>query len=371
MPNIRHTRNLLVLFTLGAAMVFALALFRTEHRRLPEKTRVITDMVGNRVEVPVPLTRVALFGGPTGQIAYLLGARDQLVAVTSTLKNSELLLAFDPSIKELPGPRSTSGHINIEELLLADAQLVIAGNLDGSIVQKKTRIPVAYTESNMSHDTNLLKDEIRFYATIFEREERGANYIDYLEKILAFVRSRTADIPPEQRKKLFNGYGPKHLVTLGGDTFMNERITTAGCVNATSTIHTAGTQQGLHSGLAEVSMEKVLDWNPDILVIDTGTPEEVYNNPRWKNVAAVKNRQVYRQPVGLFIWDRPTAEAAVLHPLWLAKIAYPERFADVDLADEVKKFYRETMNFELSDEQAQKVLSGGYGFNFGSFGGAR
>jgi ABC-type Fe3+-hydroxamate transport system substrate-binding protein len=53
------------------------------------KTRTITDMNGKKVEVPDPLTRVALFGGPTGQIAYVLGARDQLCAVTSSLKGSD------------------------------------------------------------------------------------------------------------------------------------------------------------------------------------------------------------------------------------------------------------------------------------------
>jgi iron complex transport system substrate-binding protein len=368
----RHVRTILIAFFLIAALVFVLALFRDKTRHAAaEKTRVIADMTGNRIRVPDPLTRVALFGGPTGQLAYILGARDKLCAVTNTLKGSELLLAFDPSVMDLPGPRSTNGHINIEELLLADPQLVIAGNMDGSIVEKKTHIPVAYTESSMDHGVDLLKDEIRFYATVFQKQARGENYIAYLEKTLDFVKSRTADIPQAERKKVFNGYGPKHLVTLGGDTFMYERIHTAGCIDATAGISSAGKQEGLHSGLTEVSMEKVLGWNPDILVIDTGNPEELYDDPRWQAIKAVRTRQVYRQPVGIFIWDRPTAEAAVLCPLWLAKTAYPERFADVDLVAEVQNFYRETMHFDLSDEQARGVLSGSYGFTFGPLKGKR
>jgi iron complex transport system substrate-binding protein len=223
----------------------------------------------------------------------------------------------------------------------------------------------------MDHGTALLKDEIRFYASVFDKQARGENYIAYLDKTLAFVKSRTADIPQTERKKIFNGYGPKHLVTLGGDTFMHERLATAGCIDATAAISTTGKQEGLHSGLSEMSMEKVLGWDPDIMVIDTGTPEEIYNDPRWKNVTAIRNRQVYKQPIGVFIWDRPTAEAAVLHPLWLAKTAYPERFADVDLVSEVKNFYRETMKFELNDAQARAVLNGDYSFTFGAVKGKR
>jgi iron complex transport system substrate-binding protein len=337
----------------------------------PKKTRTITDMYGKKILVPDPLTRVALFGGPTGQIVYLLGARNQLCAVTSSLKGSELVNTFDPTIKELPGPRSTSGHINIEALLVSRPQLVIAGTLDGSIVEKKTGIPVAYTESSMSHNLELLKREIRFYATVFDKIERGERYIDYLDKTIAFVKERAATIPAAKRLSVFNGYGPNHLVTLGGDTFMHERILAAGCRDAAAGINTAGVKEGLHSGLAEISMEQVLGWNPDILIIDSGKPEDLYNDPRWNRIKAVKNRRVYRQPVGIFIWDRPTAEAAVLYPLWLAKTVYPEHFKDVDLVEEIKNFYRDIMSFDLSNQQAISILNGDYTLKFGPIQGKR
>ncbi len=345
----------------------------TRQSQSPEigKTRLITDMYGRKIKIPDPLTRVALFGGPTGQLAYILGARNQLCAVTSSLKGSELVNAFDPTVKDLPGPRSVSGHINIEQLLLSNPELVIAGTLDGSIVEKKTKIPVAYTESSMSHGLTLLKREIRFYASVFQKEKRGEKYIAYLEKTIAFVNSRTRDIPAGKRKKVFNGYSHSHLVTLGGDTFMHERIVTAGCTDATAGISTSGVKEGLHSGLSEMSLEKALNWDADIMVIDAGKPEDLYNDPRWKNVRAIRNRQVYMQPVGIFIWDRPTAEAAVLHPLWLAKVAYPERFGDVDMVREVKRFYKEIMEFNLSDTQAQALLSGSFKLKFGPTEGKR
>jgi iron complex transport system substrate-binding protein len=333
------------------------------------KTRVVTDMVGRKVEVADPLTRVALLGGPTGQMAYILGARDQLCAVTSSLKGSELVKAMDPTIVNLPGPRSTSGQVNVEELLLSDPQLVIAGNLDGSIVEKKTKIPVAYTESTMAQ--GVIRKEVRFYAHAFGKEARGEKYVAYLDKTEAFLRSRIKGIPESKRKKIFNGYSPSHLVTLGGDTFMDERIRNAGLIDVAASVNTSGVKEGLHSGLSEMSMEKVLGWNPDILVIDSGTPEEVYSNPRWQAISAVKNKQVFKQPIGIFIWDRPTAEAAVLHPLWLAKIAYPESFKDVDMPKEVKRFYKEIMNFDLSDEQANAVLTGAYTLKFGAVSGKK
>ena len=328
------------------------------------KTRTITDMLGRKVIVPDPLSRVALLGGPTGQVAYILGARNQLCAITKSLKSSELINTMDPSIKDLVAPRSTSGQVNVEELIVADPQLVIAGDLDGSLVEKKTRIPVAYLKSDMNESYEMLKAEMRFYGMIFQREARAEKYIQYLQRTIDLVQSRTKDIPKNKRKVVFNGYSANHLVTLGGDTFMQQHMEMAGCLNAAEKISTTGMREGsTHTGLAEISMEKVLEWNPDILVIDFGKPEDVCSDPKWKSITAIKNKAVYKQPVGVFIWDRPTAESAVLHPLWLAAIAYPDRFADINLRQEMKRFYREIMSFNLTDEQADSILSAKYSLN--------
>jgi iron complex transport system substrate-binding protein len=326
--------------------------------------RTFTDMLGRKITVPDPLDRVALLGGPTGQIVYILGARSQLCAGTKSIKVSQLVNLMDPTIKDLPTPRTTSGQVNVEELIVSDPQLVVAGDFDGSIVEKKTRIPVAYFASDMGQTFEQMKEEMRFYGTVFQKESRAEKYNRYLQETIDRIQSRTRNIPKDKRKTVFNGYSSNHLVTLGGDTFMQQHIELAGCLNAAESISTTSRKEGLHTGLAEVSMEKVLEWNPDVLVIDFGTPEDLYDDPKWKSIKAVKNRMVFKQPIGIFIWDRPTAESAVLHPLWMARSVYPDLFADVDLAQEIKRFYREIMSFNLTDENVQDILSAKYSLIF-------
>jgi iron complex transport system substrate-binding protein len=368
--NYKMTRaKLISLIAITSALFLTSIIFQNPLVCGAPKTRIITDMTGRKIVVPDPLTRVALLGGPTGQIAYILGARNQLCAVTQSLKTSELIHMMDPSVKDLVAPRSTSGQINVEELIVSNPQLVIAGDLDGSIVEKKTRIPVAFLKSTMNLSHDHLKAEIRFYGMVFGKESRAEKYVLYLQKITDLVQSRTRDIPQNKRKVVFNGYSSNHLVTLGGDTFMQRQIELAGCRNATEKILSSGTREGgLHSGLAEVSMEKVLGWNPDILVIDFGSPSDLYSDPKWKSISAVKNSMIFKQPIGIFIWDRPTAESAVLHPLWLAKMAYPDRFADIDLTQEIKQFYREIMSFNLTNDQAEAILSAKFTLSFANRG---
>ena len=323
-------------------------------------TRTITDLRGNKVVIPEKIERLALFGGPSGQIAYILGVQDKLCAITKTLKTSELAGIFDPRVKTIPGPRTTSGNINIESLIKARPELLIAGDIDGQIVEKKTSIPVAYFGDSMDNGIDEIKKEIKFYGRVLNAKDRAKRYCLYLDRMTTFLKAKTSGIPDNKRKKVFNGYNPNHLVTLGGDTFLQERIAIAGCINASEPIRTTGKKEGLHSGLDEVSMEQVLGWNPDIMIINFGTPESVYKNYRWRTIKAVKNKQVYVQPAGIFIWNRPTAEGAVLYPLWLAKTAYPEIFRDISLVKEFQKFYKQIFEFDLTEKHVKKILSGDF-----------
>ncbi|MDT8380230.1 MAG: hypothetical protein RQ739_15200 [Desulfotignum sp.] len=127
-----------------ACLIFLFSIYTTSQGKkqapVPGNTRTITDMKGRTFDVADPLERIALLGGPTGQIAFILGVQDQLCAVTNALKMSVLVKPFFPEIENLPGPRTTSGSINIEELIKSDPDIAIAGDIDGGIVQEKTRI---------------------------------------------------------------------------------------------------------------------------------------------------------------------------------------------------------------------------------------
>jgi iron complex transport system substrate-binding protein len=322
--------------------------------------RQLSDMIGRKISVPVPLNRVALFGGPTGQIAIILGVTDRLCAVTNTMKMSALVREMMPQIASLPGPRTVSGDINIESLIESHPELVVAGGIDGGIVEKKTRIPVAYLDDNMGLGIDQLKKELRFYADVFQQEARGERYIAFLDRMVSLVQSRTKGIPVGERVKVFHGYSPGHLVTLGGDTFMQERIELAGCLNCAESVRTVGQRTGLHAGLGEVSMEQVIAWSPDILIINAGSPEDLASDSQWRAVKAVQTGWVYFQPAGIFIFNRPTAESAAIYPLWLAATAYPDRFKDISISAEVKRFYLEICEMTLTDAQVEKILNGAY-----------
>lgn len=332
-------------------------------------TRTIVDMLGNTVTIPKNIERVAIFGGPMGQIPHILGVQDKLCAVSKGHQKSELFNRLDPRIKTLPAPRAVNGVISIEELLSSNPQFVIAGDIDGEIVEKNTDLTVVYFNSGSGGDFKETKAEITFFGELFERPERAKKYCDYLDDRIKFLNERLADIPEDEKLVIYNGFDTSHLVTYGGGSYMEERIETAGCINAAGNVSTEGKKEGIHAGLDQMSREQIIAWNPDIIIIDAGSPEELYKDPQWASISAVKNKRVYRQPNSLFIWNRPSAESAVLHTLWMATIAYPDRFEDYDYRAEIKKFYHEIFEFDLTEEEVDKILSGEYASGVGALSG--
>lgn len=59
-------------------------------------------------------------------------------------------------------------------------------------------------------------------------------------------------------------------------------------------------QAGVSKNTMQVNVEQILSWNPDFIVIhETAVgvnPSQIYDNPQLKELAAVKNKRVYKLP---------------------------------------------------------------------------
>ncbi len=321
------------------------------------RTRTITDMMGQTVAIAEAdqLQRVAVLTSPQVMVVYALGAQEKLCAVTNAVKMWPLLTQFDPRLAEVPAVRAQFAQINVEALLQANPDVCLGSSGDMEVVQKSTDLPalsVATNEPGRYYEYQ--KEEVAFFGQVLGAEERAEKYMSYLDRILADIQAGTSGLADGERVKVYLGFGPDHLVTYGGDTYMQEWIEAAGCDNAAEGISTIGGKEG---GLADISLEQVLSWDPDVIILDEGDPRDLANDPQWGQLKAVRNGQVYRLPVGLFIWNRPSVEATAMFPLWLALNAYPDRFESLSMESELARFYDEIFGFRFSADEIQSVLN--------------
>jgi iron complex transport system substrate-binding protein len=319
-------------------------------------TRSITDLAGNTYVIPTPelLERVAVLHTPIVQDIYIVGAGEKLVALSPQSQKWWLLQRMDPKVTTLPVPRSGPGTINMEELMKADPQLCIGLKQDhDTVVSSSNLICLESSSTRTGTYLEYQQREVRFFGEIFGKQEEAERYCSYLEDTFALIKERVATLGEGKKIKVLTALTNTYLGTYGGESYMQEWIELAGCENVAIDVKSLQSKDSY----VELTMEQMLAYNPDIVLIDNGAPSAMIDNLVWQNMAAVKNGNVYRIPAGMFIWNRPCSEGAAQFPIWLAMIAYPQLFPDMTPQSEVKRFFKEIFNYELTDEDVDKILN--------------
>jgi iron complex transport system substrate-binding protein len=316
----------------------------------------VTDMTGRSVMIPESseIYKVAVLTPPQVLTAYVLGVQNKLCMVTDVVTKWDLLYRFDPDMKKVPAISSVESQANMDALVKSGANIVIGSEGDVAPVEKGTKLSTLRVANTQGMDSNSkIIDEVRFFGTVFGKEDFAESYVRYLDTVTSIVKNAVAGTPAEKRPRVLMAFNADHLATYGGDSFMNEWINAAGCVNVAAEI--AGFP-GKEGGLVAVTMEQIAAWNPDIIIIDNGTPDDLSMDRAWAGLNAMKNKNVYRLPSGVSSWASPSCEAAVMVPEWLAVTAYPDKLGSLNIKDQAKSFYSEILHFELSDRNVHNIL---------------
>ena len=176
---------------------------------------------------------------------------------------------------------------------------------------------------------------------------------EYFDGNLKRVQNEIGKIAPSYNKpKVLHIADGKNLFKVdGANTIIDEWIRVAGGQNA---VQKAG-------NMLEINAEEIPNADPDVIIVGRAKAPEIlkkiYENPIYADTNAVKKKRVYVNPTGVFSWDRYGAEGA-LQILWAAKTLHPEIFKDIDIAAETKKFYKEFLHYELSDDEVNYILNG-------------
>jgi len=163
------------------------------------------------------------------------------------------------------------------------------------------------------------------------------------------ITNRIAFVPAEKRPRVYYARGPRGLVTGLGGSINVETI-------ELMARNVAGETQG---GLANVSIEQVLLWNPDVIItIDQDFAANVYNDPAWASIEAVKKKRVHLSPKMPFGWvDFPPSSNRLIGLWWLGKILYPDLFKE-DMRELTRDFYDKFYHVKPTDAQIDHVLAG-------------
>jgi iron complex transport system substrate-binding protein len=303
--------------------------------------------------VPARVERVFPAGPPAAILLYTL-APDLLLGWPRANRPQECAymlpdICTRPEVGRITGRGNTA---NLETVLALKPDLIVdVGATNETFVslaarvQDQTGIPYALLDGRFL----ALATAYRTLGQLVARQDAAEALADYTGRTLTEITGRIANISAENRPQVYYARGPRGLVTGLGGSINVETIELIGR-------NVAGDSRG---GLANVSIEQVLLWNPDVIVtIDLEFFDAVRSDPSWAAVKAVRDNRVHLSPKMPFGWvDFPPSINRLIGLWWLAKILYPERFPE-DLRPLTRDFYARFYHVTPSDAQIDEVLKG-------------
>lgn len=326
----------------------------TTEESASEDKIVIEDQLGKTIELDGIPQRVATTIMPFPYIFYaVVGNNDNLVGC-----NPSSMIAYENSALKYMYPElknadtsfvDTSFVVNVEELLKLNPDVVFQWNyMDDEIAKmEEAGIKVVALQYGTLDD---LETWIRIIGKMFQKEDRAEELITYFNENVDEVTEKISTLSEDDYSNILI---LSDNLKVMGTGFANYWVEKSGAINPA---------KDLSGEALNVNMEQVYEWNPSIIYIGNFTelqPSDLIDNKLegqdWSVVDAVQNKQVYKIPIGGYRWDPPGIETPLMVK-WLAKIQHPELFEDMDMYEEVSKFYKDVYNFELTDEMLDEIL---------------
>lgn len=352
-------RNHILLFTALLA-VFAVLIsagcVTTDSPGDSEGMITVTDAFGREVSIPENPEKIAVVGsGSMRYFVYLGIDLDDVCAVDyqdSKLNKQTFNLRpyslANPEILEIPEVGAAKGVVDNEKLLMSGAEILFMGGASSSNaevaneIQEKTGIPVVmFYTGNYVTDAEKIQDTLLMLGEILGKEQRAKDLIAYFDAVEADLKKRVAGLSAGESVYIggvaYNGYHG-----LDGTDPTYYPFVVLNIKNAAGEVSSVS-----QTGYAQISKEKLLEWDPDFIIVDLSTIQaaeggalvELKNDPSYRELTAVKNSMVYT--VNPHTSMNVNHETTLANAYFIGKLLYPEQFEDIDpvkKADEIYTF---------------------------------
>lgn len=329
---------------------------------VPE-TRIVTDAMGREVEIPYTVNSIVCLGSGAPRIAAYLDVMDMLVGIEDHDKGEMSVLwdygpAYHEQIKDQPsvGVGGGSGANNAyPEQIIAVAPDVILASFDTEAADElaeQTGIPVVsvrYLSRNFVDDS--FYSAMRVFAEVVGAEERCEAVLDFIDECKADLNERTKNVADSEKPRVYTG-----AVTFSGRHGFGGTYAHFGPFMGVNALNVA--DEVTDKNYYEVDLEKVLEWDPDIIFLDPGNMSlvnEEYNaNPSFfESLRAVVNGEVYTMPS--FNNRGTNVTYALMDAYYAGIVLYPEQFADVSMPEIGAKI----LGFMLGTDTFAEMEAGG------------
>jgi iron complex transport system substrate-binding protein len=308
--------------------------------------RVIVDALGREVEIPAEVNRIVAMGNAPRLCSYLQLA-DKFVTTNQGDLSETVFMAFGWAYRDnwldLPiAGAGGYGNFNAEAILEADPDVIVC-TYEADIVanlEEQTGLPVVSVAQGVLYAEDY-DQSLRILGEVCGASERAEEVIDFVNACLEDLNNRTKDVADEDKPLILGsaatfrgGHGIQGV-------YVDHPVFSA--INAKDAA--IGLEKQYFDTGVEVDLEKILEWNPEVLFLDAGNlglvEAEYAENPQFfQQLAAVQNGQVYQWPNSTS--SSANLEISLVNTYYAGMVLYPDAFADMDFeakAEEIFEFF--------------------------------
>ena len=300
-----HLQNTLAVWLAGFTLFFGPA------AAWPDDSRLVTDLLGRQVFVPVNPQRIVALAPSVTEIVFALGCAQKLVGVT-------MFSDFPEAARTLPKVGSYV-HLDLERIVALNPDVCIAVK-DGNPKHVADRLAELGIPVFAVDPTNLdsVMETIVAIGGLINADRAADRIVQDMQTRVARVKNALAGI--KTRPRVFFQIGIDPIVSAGSRTFIDELIVLAGGENLA-----AGTVP-----YPRYSREQVLDMKPDVIIITSMARHAIFEDVKaywsqWPGMPAVQHDRIFLQESN--ISDRPTPRM-VDGLEALSRILHPDRFEE-------------------------------------------
>jgi iron complex transport system substrate-binding protein len=315
---------------------------------------VFTDQGGQEIVLSEPIQRAVTIPIPSASMFIAMDGGTSRLAGMHRLSKSAmkdfLLGRFFPEALDIRDDVVGEGFMpNVETLAALDPDIVFQWGSWGEDIITPIRNAGLRVALFQYGTQEYLEGWISMFGAVLGKEEKARTILDWHQNTRKKLEQEVAAIPQEERPRVL--YLLRYAAGLqvsGRDTYNDFSIALAGGENAAREA----------AQFAEVNEEQLLLWDPEVILLngfEKGVaPEDLYTNPKLASLSAVRNRRVYKMPLGGYRWDPPNQESPLMWQ-WLAMVLHPERF-HWDLQKEMTEKYLYLYGKEPTHQDFEQIF---------------
>lgn len=254
----------------------------TDQAAEPSKTEyplTVTDAFGAEFTFESAPQKIVSLAPSETEGLFALGLDEQVVGVSD-------MDDYPEAVKDKP--RMGGFQVNVEAIVAAQPDLVLAGNLVGEdVVKSLSDLGIKVFRSNPKTVEQVM-DNIRTIGQITDHGQAAEEVIAGMQAELKKVTDAVQNLSADQKKQVYIEFSPGW--TVGKGEFMDEMITLAGGENVASDI----------TGWSEINEENIIQKNPDVILFANSVIDEnnrtlaeiIKARSGWDQITAVKEDRI-------------------------------------------------------------------------------